>query len=93
VLAGVVQARRSGLGAPTAAARIAAGAESARSVRAGHAPAAPAEAIDPVCGMTVDTATAEHRSEYAGKAYYFCCGGCKHSFEKEPPKYLKAVAR
>lgn len=93
VLAGVVQARRSGLGALTAAARIAAGAESARSVRAGHVSAGPVEAIDPVCGMTVHTATAEYRSEYAGETYYFCCGGCKHSFEKEPPRYLKAVAR
>src|SRR6266536_1371843 len=36
--------------------------------------------IDPVCGMSVDTATAEYRSFHYGKAYYFCSAGCKASF-------------
>ena len=49
-----------------------------------------ATAIDPVCGMTVETATAEYRSFRDGKAYYFCSSGCKESFDKEPEKYLKA---
>jgi xanthine dehydrogenase accessory factor len=48
----------------------------------------PAEAIDPVCGMTVQTAEAEHQSEYKGQLFYFCCGGCKDSFEQNPDKYL-----
>ena len=47
-----------------------------------------AEAIDPVCGMTVNTASAEHRYEYKGSAYYFCCGGCQHSFAKDPEAFL-----
>ncbi|HEX2912414.1 MAG TPA: YHS domain-containing protein [Chloroflexia bacterium] len=47
-----------------------------------------AQAIDPVCKMTVDTATAQHKSEYQGQTYYFCAPGCKKSFDKEPEKYL-----
>ena len=45
--------------------------------------------IDPVCKMEVDPATAEWKTEYKGKTYYFCAPGCKRSFEKEPEKYLK----
>ena len=44
-------------------------------------------AKDPVCGMDVDEKTAQHKSEYNGQTYYFCCAGCKRSFEKEPAKY------
>ncbi len=50
--------------------------------------AVPLEAIDPVCGMTVEIATARHLATYAGQTYYFCAAGCKRSFEKEPEKYL-----
>ena len=46
--------------------------------------------IDPVCEMEVDPATAEWKSEYKGKTYYFCAPGCKRSFDKEPEKYLSA---
>jgi xanthine dehydrogenase accessory factor len=46
------------------------------------------EAIDLVCGMTVEIATARHKSEYNGQIYYFCAPGCKRSFEKDPHKYL-----
>jgi xanthine dehydrogenase accessory factor len=46
------------------------------------------EAIDPVCGMTVDIATARHKSEYMGQMYYFCAPGCKRSFDKDPGRYL-----
>ncbi len=44
--------------------------------------------IDPVCGMEVDPATAEWKSEYQGQTYYFCASGCQHSFEKEPEKFV-----
>jgi xanthine dehydrogenase accessory factor len=47
-----------------------------------------AEAIDPVCGMTVDVAGAGHRSEWSGRIVYFCCEGCKTSFDREPARYL-----
>ncbi|HLW54140.1 MAG TPA: XdhC family protein [Candidatus Angelobacter sp.] len=47
-----------------------------------------AEARDLVCGMTVDRTKAKYRSEYRGEYFYFCCGGCKQAFDKEPQKYL-----
>ena len=43
---------------------------------------------DPVCGMTVDPATAKWSTERAGTKYVFCCEGCKRKFEAEPAKYL-----
>lgn len=46
-------------------------------------------AIDPVCGMEVDTTTTEWKTEYQGQTYYFCAPGCKRSFEKEPEKFLR----
>jgi len=49
--------------------------------------------IDPVCGMTVDTASAEYRSFHDGKAYYFCSAGCKASFDKDPAKFAGAGAK
>ena len=48
-------------------------------------------ARDPVCGMTVDPATAKHRAEHAGRTYYFCCAGCRTKFESDPAKYLDPV--
>ena len=42
---------------------------------------------DPVCGMEIDPKTAAGKSEYQGQTYYFCCSGCKKSFDKEPQKY------
>ena len=45
-------------------------------------------AIDPVCGMEVDTATATLTSEHEGTVYYFCGKGCKLDFEDEPETYL-----
>ena len=46
------------------------------------------KAVDPVCGMSVDKATAKATYEYKGKTYYFCCSGCKDKFVKDPEKYL-----
>jgi Cu+-exporting ATPase len=48
----------------------------------------PDKEIDVVCGMEVDPETAEYKSEYHGKMYYFCAPGCKASFDKDPEKYL-----
>lgn len=39
------------------------------------------EAIDPICGMTVDVATARYVSERGSQTYYFCCAGCQATFE------------
>jgi YHS domain-containing protein len=46
-----------------------------------------AQAIDPVCGMSVDTKTTKFKSEYDGMIYYFCAPGCKKSFDRAPEKY------
>ncbi|MFK2931266.1 heavy metal translocating P-type ATPase [Dyella agri] len=43
---------------------------------------------DPVCGMAVDPAGAQHRSEHEGRDLYFCCAGCKARFDAEPARYL-----
>ncbi|MBN8921766.1 MAG: copper-translocating P-type ATPase [Rhodanobacter sp. 68-29] len=43
---------------------------------------------DPVCGMSVDPATAKHRSVHEGRDMYFCCAGCKAKFDAEPLRYL-----
>ena len=45
-------------------------------------------AIDPVCLMEVEEATAQWTSEYKGQTYYFCAPGCKVSFDEDPDKYL-----
>jgi xanthine dehydrogenase accessory factor len=47
-----------------------------------------AEARDPVCGMSVEIATARHISVYNGDTYYFCCPACKRTFEREPASFL-----
>lgn len=44
-------------------------------------------AIDPICGMQVDEATAKIKSEYKGNTYYFCAPGCKTEFDSNPEKY------
>ncbi len=46
------------------------------------------KAIDPVCGMTVDPATATHRATYEGEDYVFCSAGCRTKFIADPDKYL-----
>jgi Cu+-exporting ATPase len=45
-------------------------------------------AKDPVCGMSVDPATAKHRFTHNGTLYFFCCAGCRGKFEADPGKYL-----
>ncbi len=48
---------------------------------------------DPVCGMSVNPATARHRLDHAAKTYYFCCGHCAEKFGADPEKYLKPPRR
>jgi xanthine dehydrogenase accessory factor len=50
--------------------------------------ATPAEALDPVCGMTVAVATSRYHSEHAGRTIYFCAAGCKARFDADPARYL-----
>lgn len=46
--------------------------------------------INPVCNVPVSKKNPKHIVEYAGAKVYFCCDGCKVSFEKEPSKYITA---
>ncbi|MFU8831939.1 MAG: YHS domain-containing protein [Wenzhouxiangella sp.] len=41
------------------------------------------EATDPICSMTVDTATALH-AEVEGKTFYFCGEHCRTKFMAAP---------
>src|SRR5688572_28856331 len=45
-------------------------------------------AIDPVCGMTVDPASAAGHVDYQGKTYHFCSQHCVHAFKADPQKFL-----
>jgi xanthine dehydrogenase accessory factor len=75
ILAELVQVRASG-------ALLAAG------VTAG--PGRPAaDAVDPVCGMTVTAGPASYPLEHEGVTYYFCRAGCRRDFEQDPAAYLK----
>lgn len=48
----------------------------------------PHVAIDPVCGMGVEVATARWVTDHDGETYYFCAPGCRAAFEKAPSEYL-----
>ena len=56
----------------------------------GHAQTGQADTThtDPVCGMTVASATAAGYLPFAGKTYYFCSTHCKESFAADPQKYF-----
>jgi Cu+-exporting ATPase len=60
-----------------------------------HHQAAPAAAVlakDPVCGMTVDPATAKHTHVHDGTTYYFCAARCREKFIADPANYLARLA-
>ena len=42
---------------------------------------------DPVCGMSIDPASAASTIERDGRTYYFCSTHCAASFEKDPDKF------
>ena len=43
---------------------------------------------DPVCGMSVEPATAAATREYNGVTYYFCNPGCADKFTQDPQAYI-----
>jgi xanthine dehydrogenase accessory factor len=53
-----------------------------------HADAAVETALDPVCGMMVEIASARHHSILDNQEFYFCCPACKRLFERNPQEYL-----
>ncbi len=49
------------------------------------------EAVDPVCGMTVDPASAADSAEFDGVTYWFCASGCRRRFAAAPERFLERV--
>jgi YHS domain-containing protein len=50
-------------------------------------------AVDPVCGMDVDPATAAAIRSYEGRNYFFCATGCAETFDAQPNRYSKQDQR
>ena len=48
----------------------------------------PAEAVDPVCSMTVLVPDARYHTVHDGADYYFCAPGCQQRFEAEPAAFV-----
>lgn len=48
-------------------------------------------ALDPVCGMSVDRATAPAQAEWEGRTYFFCADGCRRDFLANPQTYLQPL--
>ena len=44
----------------------------------------------PVMKNWILPSEAADKTEYNGKTYYFCCGGCKEKFLAEPEKYIES---
>ena len=55
-------------------------------------PAPPrAEAIDPVCGMTVVVDDAKYHTVHDGNDYWFCAPGCLRAFRADPHTFLAST--
>jgi xanthine dehydrogenase accessory factor len=59
----------------------------------GSKPVRPAQAVDPVCGMTVAAEASGRPVRHEDVDYYFCCAGCRRAFEKDPDAYVKRETR
>jgi xanthine dehydrogenase accessory factor len=86
ILAQLVQLRASGVLAGIPAPRAEPGREPRIELKL-------AEAVDPVCGMTVMAGASAMPAEHDGITYYFCCAGCHRAFDENPDTYAKAVLR
>ncbi|MGO9219789.1 MAG: XdhC family protein [Streptosporangiaceae bacterium] len=103
ILAELVQLRASGVVGPGAATvasgdagalpgegRRAEGVSSpSRGLAGGPGGSPPRTSTDPVCGMTVAADPSGYPLEHEGETYYFCCAGCRRSFQENPAAYLK----
>ena len=49
--------------------------------------AAPARAVDPVCGMTVAPVDSSPHAAVGGVTTWFCCDGCRTAFLADPARY------
>ncbi|HEU4692485.1 MAG TPA: heavy metal-binding domain-containing protein, partial [Vicinamibacterales bacterium] len=53
-----------------------------------HPLIAPAEVLDPVCGMTISPDDAVGHVDYKGQTYYFCSQSCIEQFRATPEAFL-----
>jgi YHS domain-containing protein len=49
-------------------------------------------ALDPVCGMQVETANAPASVPHEGHLVYFCSDHCRNRFEADPTRFAKVHA-
>jgi Cu+-exporting ATPase len=49
-------------------------------------------AVDPVCGMTVDPSHAAGSHAYLGNTYYFCSNSCHAKFKAHPEQFVREPA-
>ena len=56
-----------------------------------HQPSA-AQLVDPVCGMTVQVASAAASTEFAGCRYWFCSAHCCETFLADASRYAKGAS-
>jgi xanthine dehydrogenase accessory factor len=47
-------------------------------------------AVDPVCGMAVAAVATTPHAEHEGRLVYFCCDGCRETFEQDPARFVGA---
>jgi xanthine dehydrogenase accessory factor len=80
ILAELVQLRASGALAGVPAPRAGRGREPRGELKL-------AEAVDPVCGMTVMASGSAMPLEHDEITYYFCCAGCRQKFSQNPDAY------
>jgi xanthine dehydrogenase accessory factor len=59
----------------------------------GPATPPPAQAVDPVCGMTVPATAASFPLPHDGVTYYFCSTNCRRRFEQDPAAYASKETR
>lgn len=85
VLADIVAQKSAESGATTAVSDGLAAAGGACETAAGQPSA---EAVDPVCGMTVAIAQATDTAEHDGVRYWFCASGCRRRFQAEPERFV-----
>src|SRR4051794_21188861 len=57
-----------------------------------HAVTPGGQTTDPVCGMSVDPATAAGSAEHRGNTYHFCSSHCLHRFKADPNPYTGPAA-
>jgi xanthine dehydrogenase accessory factor len=100
ILAELVQLRAAGALAGAAGAASARHTTAPADAKTAAAPAAtgpatpaPAQAVDPVCGMTVPATAASFPLAHDGVTYYFCCTNCRRMFEQDPAAYAPKETR